>query len=63
VLAILVIGLLRYGLGLINVQSQIIMIIVGALLIIAVAIPNLKSSVGGIKSVRNLFGGSKNVNS
>jgi rhamnose transport system permease protein len=62
VLAILVIGLLRYGLGLINVQSQIIMIIVGALLIIAVAIPNLKSSVGGIKSVRNLFGGSKNVN-
>jgi rhamnose transport system permease protein len=62
VLAILVIGLLRYGLGLINVQSQIIMIIVGALLIIAVAIPNLKSSVGGIKSVRNLFGGSKNLN-
>ncbi|MCX7714737.1 MAG: ABC transporter permease [Clostridia bacterium] len=46
VLSILVIGLLRYGLGLINVQSQIIMVIVGALLIIAVAIPNLKSSIG-----------------
>ena len=44
-LSILVIGLLRYGLGLINVQSQIIMIIVGALLVISVAIPNLKGNV------------------
>lgn len=45
-LSILIIGFLRYGLGLINVTSQVIMIIVGSLLIIAVAIPNLKSSVG-----------------
>lgn len=45
-LAILVIGYLRYGLGLINATSQIIMIVVGALLIIAVAIPNLKESFG-----------------
>ena len=36
-LAIMVIGYLRYGLGLINASSQIIMIVVGLLLIIAVA--------------------------
>lgn len=41
--AIFIIGLLRYGLGLVNVPSQTIMIIVGALLVIAVALPNLKS--------------------
>lgn len=48
VLSIFVIGLLRYGLGLINVPSQSIMIILGALLVIAVAIPNLKGSLGGV---------------
>ncbi len=41
-LSILVIGYLRFGLGLVNTTSQIIMIIVGALLILAVAIPNFK---------------------
>lgn len=45
-LAILVIGYLRYGLGLINASSQIIMIVVGVLLIVAVAIPNVKDSIG-----------------
>ncbi|MBQ3053903.1 MAG: ABC transporter permease [Clostridia bacterium] len=51
-LAILVIGYLRYGLGLINATSQIIMIVVGLLLIIAVAIPNLKNSLGQIKILK-----------
>lgn len=40
--SVFVVGLLRYGLGLVNVSSEIIMIIIGALLIIPVAIPNLK---------------------
>jgi len=44
-LGVFTIGLLRYGLGLINVSSQILMIIIGGLLIIAVAIPNLKQVV------------------
>ncbi len=48
ILSIFVIGLLRYGLGLINVPSQSIMIILGALLVIAVAIPNLKGSFNGL---------------
>jgi rhamnose transport system permease protein len=42
ILAIFLIGLLRYGLGLANVHAQILLIIIGLLLIFAVAIPNLK---------------------
>lgn len=41
-LAVFIIGLLRYGLGLINVSSETMMIIIGILLILLVAIPNLK---------------------
>ena len=44
-LSIFIIGLLRYGLGIVNVPSQTIMIIVGLLLVITVAVPNLKSSL------------------
>lgn len=49
VLATLIIGLLRYGLGLINVQSQVIMIIIGALLVITVAVPNFKKLFASFK--------------
>lgn len=52
ILSILIIGLLRYGLGLMNVQSQVIMIIIGALLIVAVAIPNIKGTFKGIPGLK-----------
>jgi rhamnose transport system permease protein len=42
IISIFVIGFLRYGLGLVNVSSQVMLIIIGALLIVAVMIPNLK---------------------
>lgn len=42
VISIFIIGFLRYGLGLINVSSQIMLIIIGTLLIVAVMIPNLR---------------------
>lgn len=42
IIAIFIIGFLRYGLGLINVSSQIMLVIIGALLILAVMLPNLK---------------------
>lgn len=41
IIAIFIIGFLRYGLGLINVSSQVMLIIIGALLICAVMIPKL----------------------
>lgn len=42
VIAIFIVGFLRYGLGLINISSQVMLVIIGALLIIAVMIPNFK---------------------
>lgn len=42
ILAVFLIGLLRYGLGLVNVPAQVLLIIIGLLLIFAVMIPNLK---------------------
>jgi len=40
-IAIFVIGYLKYGLGLNNISSQVLMIIIGLLLIISVLTPNL----------------------
>ncbi|THF78080.1 ABC transporter permease [Cohnella fermenti] len=42
ILAIFLIGYLRYGLGLVNVSAQTLLIIIGLLLIVAVSIPKLK---------------------
>ncbi|WP_042462332.1 ABC transporter permease [Neobacillus dielmonensis] len=42
VIAVFLIGFLRYGLGLINMPAQVLMIIIGLLLVIAVMVPNLK---------------------
>jgi rhamnose transport system permease protein len=42
IIAIFLIGYLRYGLGLINIPAQVLMIIIGLLLITAVMVPNLK---------------------
>lgn len=42
ILAVFLIGFLRYGLGLVNVSAQSILIILGLLLIVSVAIPQLK---------------------
>jgi rhamnose transport system permease protein len=49
VIAAFIVGLLRHGLGIINIPSQTIMIIVGALLIVAIVIPNLKTTLGSLR--------------
>ena len=41
-IAIFTMGLLRYGLGLININSEIINIIIGFLLVLVVMLPELK---------------------
>lgn len=46
VLSIFVIGFLRYGLGLINLSSQVLLIVIGLLLILAVLIPNIRNNFG-----------------
>ena len=52
VISIFTIGLLRYGLGLINMNSQTILMIIGAILIVVVMIPNIASMRAAKKSVR-----------
>jgi rhamnose transport system permease protein len=47
VLAIFLIGYLRYGLGLVNIPAQVLLIIIGLLLVLAVMIPNLKLNLRG----------------
>lgn len=43
IISVFIIGFLRYGLGLFNVPAQVLLIIIGILLIVAVMIPNLKA--------------------
>ena len=52
VISIFTIGLLRYGLGLINMNSQTILMIIGAILIIVVMLPNIAAARNAKKSVK-----------
>lgn len=45
ILAIFIVGMLRYGLGLINIPSQLMLVVIGALLIVTVMLPNIRSMV------------------
>ncbi|PKG24807.1 ABC transporter permease [Niallia nealsonii] len=42
IIAVFIVGYLQYGLGLINISSQTLLIIIGLLLIFAVAVPKVK---------------------
>ena len=50
ILAIFVIGYLRYGLGLINVPSQVLLIVIGLLLVAAVLTSNIRMDVKKVGS-------------
>lgn len=49
IISIFIVGLLKYGLGLVNISSQVLMIIIGMLLVISVMTPNV---AGKIKEAR-----------
>jgi rhamnose transport system permease protein len=51
-LAIFIIGFLNYGLGLINVSAQVILIILGLLLVLSVLVMNLRLNRGGRKPAK-----------
>ncbi len=53
VLALLLVGLLRFGMGLLNVQGQVQSIAIGALLILSILLPNLPQIVSGQRSRLN----------
>lgn len=44
-ISVFIIGYLRHGLGLININAQILMIIIGALLVLAVMIPEIAKKI------------------
>ena len=52
VISIFTIGLLKYGLGLINVNSQTILMIIGAILIVVVTIPNIRTQKNVMKAMK-----------
>ena len=52
VISIFTIGLLRYGLGLVNMNSQTILMIIGAILIIVVMLPNIAAARNAKKSIK-----------
>lgn len=54
ILAVFTVGYLRYGLGLRNVSAQVLMIIIGLLLIVAVMIPNLRAMYAQHRSRRRV---------
>jgi len=49
VISIFIIGLLRYGLGLINMNPQVVRIIIGALLIAVVMFPTIQEAIRNMK--------------
>ena len=49
IIAIFIIGLLRYGLNLINLSGQTIRIILGLLLIAVVLFPTIRDGIKGLK--------------
>ena len=57
IISIFIIGLLRYGLGLINLNPQIIRIIIGALLIVVVMFPNIKEDIQNAIKVKKRAAG------
>ena len=51
-IAIILVGYLRYGLGLVNVEAQIVLIITGLLLILAVLLPNITQQINAYRHKR-----------
>ena len=41
ILALLLVGLMRFGMGLLNIQGQVQSIVIGILLILSILLPNL----------------------
>lgn len=50
-IAIFIIGYLRHGLGLININAQILMIVIGALLVLAVMVPDIAKKINSRRFV------------
>jgi rhamnose transport system permease protein len=52
VLSLLLIGLMRFGMGLLNIQGQVQGIVIGALLILSILLPNVAQQISAARNVR-----------
>jgi rhamnose transport system permease protein len=50
ILALVLVGLLRFGMGLVNIQGQVQSTVIGALLILSILLPNLPQILSGRRS-------------
>jgi rhamnose transport system permease protein len=53
ILALLLVGLMRFGMGLLNVQGQVQSIAIGILLILSILLPNLPQIIRAQRTTRN----------
>jgi rhamnose transport system permease protein len=51
-LSLLLIGLMRFGMGLLNIQGQVQGIVIGFLLILSILLPNIAQQVSSVRGVR-----------
>jgi rhamnose transport system permease protein len=52
VLSLLLIGLMRFGMGLLNIQGQVQGIVIGFLLILSILLPNIAQQVSSARGIR-----------
>jgi rhamnose transport system permease protein len=52
VLSLLLIGLMRFGMGLLNIQGQVQGIVIGFLLILSILLPNMAQQISSTRGVR-----------
>jgi rhamnose transport system permease protein len=52
VLSLFLIGLMRFGMGLLNIQGQVQGIVIGLLLILSILIPGVAQQVSSLKSIQ-----------
>jgi rhamnose transport system permease protein len=50
-LSLLLIGLMRFGMGLLNIQGQVQGVVIGLLLILSILLPNLVAQLSGIRQM------------
>jgi rhamnose transport system permease protein len=52
VLSLLLIGLMRFGMGLLNIQGQVQGIVIGLLLILSILLPGVAQQISSVKNIQ-----------
>jgi rhamnose transport system permease protein len=52
VLSLLLIGLMRFGMGLLNIQGQVQGVVIGLLLILSILLPNIAQQISSVRNIQ-----------